>query len=134
MAFKEGGAASALLSAIVFTLFQGVSTCPGSNAGHLQPVLRLLQDAFDLSYIHCKILSTCPISRHSKAVQAAVCRSHRAVLSILAFCMQTNSARTSWDAVWAAPEEIAREGIMVSPHLLDDHYTATLEVSTSKLP
>ena len=41
---------------------------------------------------------------------------------------QTNNVRTSWDAVWMAPEEIAREGIMISPHLLDDHYTATLEV------
>lgn len=43
--------------------------------------------------------------------------------------VQTNNVRTSWDAVWAAPEEVAKEGIMISPHLLDDHYTATLEVS-----
>ncbi len=27
-----------------------------------------------------------------------------------------------------APEEIAKEGIIISPHLLDDHYTITLEV------
>lgn len=43
--------------------------------------------------------------------------------------LQTNNTRTSWDAVWMAPEEIAKEGIMVSPHLLDDHYTVTLEVT-----
>ena len=43
--------------------------------------------------------------------------------------LQTNNLRTSWDAVWMAPEEIAKEGIMISPHLLDDHYTVTLEVS-----
>ena len=41
---------------------------------------------------------------------------------------QANHMRASWDAVWMAPEEIAKEGIMVSPHLLDDHYTVTLEV------
>ncbi|KAL3145874.1 hypothetical protein ABBQ38_015244 [Trebouxia sp. C0009 RCD-2024] len=42
---------------------------------------------------------------------------------------KTNNVRTSWDAVWMAPEEIAKEGIMISPHLLDDHYTATLEAA-----
>jgi len=42
--------------------------------------------------------------------------------------LQTNNTRTSWDAVWMAPEEIAKEGIIISPHLLDDHYTITLEV------
>lgn len=42
--------------------------------------------------------------------------------------LQTNNIRSSWDAVWMAPEEIAKEGIIISPHLLDDHYTITLEV------
>ena len=47
--------------------------------------------------------------------------------------LQTNNIRSSWDAVWMAPEEIAKEGIMISPHLLDDHYTVTLEVYWCKL-
>ena len=47
---------------------------------------------------------------------------------MLPAALQTNNTRTSWDAVWMAPEEIAKEGIMISPHLLDDHYTVTLEV------
>ena len=46
----------------------------------------------------------------------------------MSFVLQTNNTRSSWDAVWMAPEEIAKEGIMISPHLLDDHYTVTLEV------
>lgn len=50
------------------------------------------------------------------------------------FVLQTNNVRTSWDAVWMAPEEIAKEGIMISPHLLDDHYTATLEVQILACP
>ncbi len=44
--------------------------------------------------------------------------------------VQINNVRSSWDAVWMAPEEIAKEGIIVSPHLLDDHYTVTLEVQS----
>ena len=47
---------------------------------------------------------------------------------MLPLWLQTNNVRSSWDAVWMAPEEIAKEGIMISPHLLDDHYTVTLEV------
>ena len=50
-------------------------------------------------------------------------------LVVLPVALQTNNTRTSWDAVWMAPEEIAKEGIMISPHLLDDHYTVTLEVT-----
>ncbi|KAL0046812.1 hypothetical protein WJX82_010501 [Trebouxia sp. C0006] len=42
---------------------------------------------------------------------------------------KTNNIRSSWDAVWMAPEEIAKEGIIISPHLLDDHYTITLEAA-----
>ncbi|KAL0037858.1 hypothetical protein WJX79_002263 [Trebouxia sp. C0005] len=42
---------------------------------------------------------------------------------------KTNNTRSSWDAVWMAPEEIAKEGIIISPHLLDDHYTITLEAA-----
>ena len=48
---------------------------------------------------------------------------------MLPVASQTNNVRTSWDAVWMAPEEIAKEGIMISPHLLEDHYTVTLEVT-----
>ena len=60
---------------------------------------------------------------YSPALHPAVCH-----LTCTQPALQANNVRTSWDAVWAAPEEIAKEGIMISPHLLDDHYTATLEV------
>ena len=55
-------------------------------------------------------------------------------LVMLPMALQTNYTRTSWDAVWMAPEEIAKEGIMISPHLLDDHYTVTLEVTDFSPP
>ena len=33
-----------------------------------------------------------------------------------------------------APEEIAKEGVIISPHLLEDHYTVTLEVKLAFHP
>ncbi|KAL3155183.1 hypothetical protein ABBQ32_013123 [Trebouxia sp. C0010 RCD-2024] len=31
-----------------------------------------------------------------------------------------------WDAVWIQPEDIIREGLLVSPRMTEDHYTTTL--------
>ncbi|KAK9823352.1 hypothetical protein WJX72_002122 [[Myrmecia] bisecta] len=40
---------------------------------------------------------------------------------------KVGGVRTFWDGVWLKAEEIIKEGILVSPRMIDDHYTSTLQ-------
>ncbi|KAK9827307.1 hypothetical protein WJX81_002709 [Elliptochloris bilobata] len=40
--------------------------------------------------------------------------------------LKRDGARVAWDAVWCHASDIIREGILVSPRMVEDHYSSTL--------
>eukprot|EP00884_Botryococcus_braunii_P011575 jgi/Botrbrau1/20418/Bobra.0006s0072.2 len=43
--------------------------------------------------------------------------------------IKRGGARATWDAVWVHGGDIIREGLLISPRMLDDHYCSTLQAA-----